>query len=145
MTDATYEARVISFPGSRGLTAVRRTAASAASQQLSSIGAGAVDDWGRDPALVRATARLGRLRWNTLVGGQHHLPSQAGALIVVNNRRFALSAAFAAVALSESTGRPVRFVGRSDVAPLGALARRLAASSSVPTRWPARCAPASWS
>lgn len=124
MTDANYEARVLTFPATRGLTAARRTAASAAAQQLPQAG-GAVDDWGRDPALVDATARLGRLRWRTLVGGQSHLPTRSGALIVVNNRRWSLAAPFVAVSLTEATGRPVRFIGRPDAAPVGALARRL--------------------
>ena len=52
MTDENYEARVISFPAARGLTAMRETAAAAAAQQLASVGAGSADDWGRDPALV---------------------------------------------------------------------------------------------
>lgn len=124
MSDADYETRVVNFPASRGLTAVRKTAATAAAQQLAQ-GGGAVDDWGRDPALVAATARLGRLRWRSLVGGHQHLPAGAGGLIVINNRRWSLAAPFVAITLSETTGRPVRFVGRPDVAPVGALARRL--------------------
>lgn len=114
MTDTDDHARVVSFPATPGVRAVRRTAASAA-----------VDDWGRDPALVAATARIGRLRWRSLVGGQSHLPPRAGALLVINNRRWSLAAPFVAVTLTEVTGRPVRFVGRPDTAPLGALGRRL--------------------
>ncbi len=125
MSDVDYEARVIALPVERTMTAARRTAATAAARQVSSWGAGAVDDWGRDPALVRATVQLGRLRWNTVVGGENRLPARAGALIVVNSRRYALSGLFTALALTTATGRPVRFVGRPDVAPVGALARRL--------------------
>ena len=125
MTDENYEARVISFPAARGLTAMRVTAAAAAAQQLASVGAGSADDWGRDPALVTLAIRLGRLRWRTLVNGHHRLPVRAGALIVVNTRRSAMTAPFAALSLTEATGRPVRFVGRPDVAPVGAFARRL--------------------
>ncbi len=44
---------------------------------------------------------------------------------MVNSRRFALTPWFVALTLSERTGRPVRFVGRPDAAPFGALARRL--------------------
>lgn len=124
MTDTDYESRVISLPAARGLNAVRRTAATAAAQQLAP-GTGAVDDWGRDPALVAATARIGRIRWNSLVGGQQHLPVRAGGLLVVNNRRFSLAAPFVAITLSELIERPVRFVGRPDRAPVGAFARRL--------------------
>ena len=36
-----------------------------------------------------------------------------------------MASVFAALALTASTGRPVRFVGRPDAAPIGALARRL--------------------
>lgn len=84
-----------------------------------------VDDWGRDPVLVGAAAALAGLRWSTTVGGTDHLPARGGALIVVNHRRGALTPVHAALALGRATGRPVRFVGRTDVAPLGALAVRL--------------------
>ena len=122
MTDANYESRVISFPGARGITAARQSAAVVAAQQL---GTGSVDDWGRDPGLVTAIAALGRLRWRSLIGGSQHLPARDGALIVVNNRRWSVAAPFVALTLTESIGRPVRFVGRPDIAPVGALARRL--------------------
>jgi hypothetical protein len=122
VTDANYEARVLSFPGARGITAVRQSAAVAAARQL---GTGSVDDWGRDPSLVTATAALGRLRFRSLIGGSQHLPARDAALIVVNNRRWSLTAPFVALTLSESIGRPVRFVGRPDTAPIGAFARRL--------------------
>lgn len=124
MTDVDYESRVVNFPGARGLTAVRKTAATAAGQQLTQTGA-AVDDWGRDPELVGVVNWLGRLRWKTLVGGQQHLPARSGGLVVVNNRRGSLAAPFVALSLSHATGRPVRFVGRPDTAPVGAFARRL--------------------
>ena len=60
-----------------------------------------------------------------MVGGAERLPVRAGALIVVNARRYALAPIFTALALTEATGRPVRFVGRPDIAPVGAFARRL--------------------
>jgi len=125
MTDSTYEDRVITLPVERTLTAARRTAADAAARQVAGVGAWHVDDWGRDPTLVNATIRLGQVRWNTVVGGQQRLPARAGALIVVNDRRYSMAPIFTALALTAATGRPVRFVGRSDVAPIGALARRL--------------------
>jgi hypothetical protein len=125
VTDSTYEDRVITLPVERTLTAARRTAADAAARQVAGVGAWQVDDWGRDPTLVNATIRLGQVRWNTVVGGQGRLPARAGALIVVNDRRYSMAPIFTALALTAATGRPVRFVGRSDVAPLGALARRL--------------------
>ena len=84
-----------------------------------------VDDWGRDPGLVRNILGLAQIRWNVSVGGDQHLPRRNGALIVVNARRFALAPIFSALAISEAVDRPVRFVGRSDSAPLGPLARRI--------------------
>lgn len=86
---------------------------------------GMVDDWGRDPGLVRGVMQLARLRWDVTVGGDQRLPRRKGALIVVNTRRFALTPIFAAFAISEAVDRPVRFVGRPDTAPIGALARRI--------------------
>ena len=91
-----------------------------------------VDDWGRDPGLVPSVGRSAQLRWNVTVGGDQHLPRRKGALVVVNARRFALAPIFAAFAISEAVDRPVRFVGRSDTAPLGPLGssdRRPARSS----------------
>lgn len=125
MSDSTYEARVITLPVERIGTAARRTAATAAARQVASFGAGAVDDWGRDPALVRASIQLGRLRWHTVIGGEDRLPTRAGALVVVNSRRWAMSNVFATLTLAHAIDRPVRFVGRPDIAPVGALARRL--------------------
>ncbi len=86
---------------------------------------GMVDDWGRDAGLVRNIIGLGRIRWNVTVGGDQHLPRRKGALIVINARRFALAPIFTALAVSEAVDRPVRFVGRSDSAPLGPFARRI--------------------
>ncbi len=87
--------------------------------------AGMVDDWGRDPRLVRGIIGVSRLRWSVSVGGDQRLPRRKGALIVVNARRFALAPIFAAFAVSEAVDRPVRFVGRSDSAPVGSFARRI--------------------
>jgi hypothetical protein len=86
---------------------------------------GMVDDWGRDPGLVRAVMQLARIRWDVAVGGDQRLPRRKGALVVVNARRFALTPIFAAFAISEAVDRPVRFVGRPDTAPVGAFARRI--------------------
>jgi hypothetical protein len=87
-------------------------------------GGGDVDDWGRDPALVSKLRRLSSARWDVAVSGHEHLPARAGALIVVNARRFSLAPVYTALALGHVTGRPVRFVGRPDVAPFGPLLQR---------------------
>jgi hypothetical protein len=92
---------------------------------LSASTAATVDDWGRDAALVGAVVRLSRLRWQVALGGEQRLPRRRGALIVVNTRRFALAPIFAAFAIGDSVGRPVRYVGRPDTAPIGAFSRRL--------------------
>lgn len=91
-----------------------------------------VDDYGRDPHLVAALAPLVRLRWKVTVAGAEHIPRDTAALLVCNSRRFSLSAVYAALALSDATDRTVRFVGRPDIAPLGALMRRVGALLAHP-------------
>jgi hypothetical protein len=84
-----------------------------------------IDDWGRDDRLARMASRLVTLRWSIDIGGAEHLPSSGAGLVVVNARQFMLTPWFTALALSRELRRPVRFVGRPDTAPIGALARRL--------------------
>jgi 1-acyl-sn-glycerol-3-phosphate acyltransferase len=91
-----------------------------------------VDDFGRDPHLVGLLAPFVKLRWDVTVGGTQHLPVRGGALLVCNSRTWALNAVYAALALSEATGRPVRFVGRPDVAPVGPFMRRIGALLARP-------------
>ena len=123
--------RVVNFPirntASRAGAAVSRAAAdiNASVTRLTDEQVGAVDDWGRDPALVRAMIRAARLRWDVTIGGDQRLPRRKGALIVVNARRLALAPIYAAFALSETVDRPVRFVGRPDTAPVGSFVRRV--------------------
>ncbi|CAN5795554.1 hypothetical protein BH20ACT4_BH20ACT4_07200 [soil metagenome] len=84
-----------------------------------------VDGWGRDGVFVQRITTLANMRWHVALGGVDRLPAKAGALIVVNVRKYSLAPVFTALALGEATGRPVRFVGRPDTAPVGALLRRL--------------------
>ena len=84
-----------------------------------------VDDWGRDPHFVGRVWALSRLRWNVAVNGHRRLPKRDGALIVVSARRFALAPVFAALSIGGAVGRPVRFVGRPDIAPIGPVMQRL--------------------
>lgn len=86
--------------------------------------ADSVDEWGRDAHLIELLTPAASLRWDVSVGGTHHLPKRNGALLVANSRRFSLSAIYAAWGLSQATGRPVRFGGRPDIAPLGPLLQR---------------------
>ncbi len=122
--------RIVNFPGrttSRAGAAVSRAAGdlTASVTWLTDEQAGIVDDWGRDPGLVRTVIRASHLRWDVTVGGDQFLPRRKGALIVVNARTLALAPVFAAFALSEVVNRPVRFVGRPDTAPVGAFMRRI--------------------
>jgi hypothetical protein len=86
---------------------------------------GRVDDWGRDPDAVARVWTLSQLRWKVNVGGHQHLPARAGALVVVNARTFALAPIYTALAVGGAIGRPVRFVGRPDTAPVGPALQRL--------------------
>jgi len=123
--------RVVNFPGrtaaSRAGAAVSRAAGdlTASVTRPTDEQTGIVDDWGRDPGLVRTVIRASRLRWDVAVGGDQLLPRRRGALVVVNARMLALAPIFSAFALSEVVNRPVRFVGRPDTAPVGAFMRRI--------------------
>lgn len=86
-----------------------------------------VDDWGRDNGFVNRIWSFSQLRWSTSVGGTEHVPKRAGALIVVNARRFALAPVFASLAIGAAVDRPVRFIGRPDIAPVGPMMQRLGA------------------
>ncbi|MGB0112374.1 MAG: hypothetical protein WBP59_04065 [Ilumatobacteraceae bacterium] len=123
--------RVVSLPvretADRAGAAVTRAASGldASVTRLTSERLGTVDDWGRDPGLVRSVLQLARVRWDVTVGGDQHLRRRKGALIIVNTRRLSLTPIFSALAISEAVDRPVRFVGRPDTAPVGAFARRI--------------------
>jgi hypothetical protein len=84
-----------------------------------------IDEWGRDDSLVRVANLLTSARWETVVGGLELVPADGPGVFVINTRRLRLTQWWVAVELSSAIGRPVRFVGRSDTAPFGALARRL--------------------
>jgi hypothetical protein len=85
----------------------------------------AVDDWGRDSTTVQIAHGLAMVRWSVSLGGAHHVPPHGGALVVASARRFAQTVPMVAWALQRHSGRPVRFVGRPDVAPLGPFVQRL--------------------
>ena len=122
---------VITFPVRRGAEiatgAVSRAASevSAGSARLVAEHAGTVDDWGRDSRFTDHVKLASKLRWKVSVGGDQHLPRKGGALIVVNARQLALAPIFAAFAIGDAVDRPVRFVGRPDTAPIGAISRRI--------------------
>ena len=91
-----------------------------------------VDDYGRDSHLVAALSPIARLRWDVHVTGAENIPAESAALLVCNSRRYSLGAVYAALALTEACGRTVRFVGRPDTAPVGALMRRVGALLAHP-------------
>ena len=115
-------ADVVTFPARTARDQVERTAV-----QVQSWSANDVDDWGRDDGFVSRVWALSRLRWTISVGGATHLPERAGALVIVNTRRFALAPLFAALSIGDAIDRPVRFVGRPDSAPVGPVLQRLGA------------------
>lgn len=90
-----------------------------------------IDGWGRDPGAVRRLRWWARLRWQVDVDGAEQLPRR-GALIVVNSRRLALAPVFTALAVGSRVDRPVLFVGRGDMAPLGPALQRVGAVQALP-------------
>ena len=119
-------ADVIAFPA-RTVGAQATGLAATTARTLRAWTANQVDDWGRDNAFVNRVWSASQVRWSISVGGTEHLPRRSGALIVVNARRFALAPLFAALAIGAELDRPVRFVGRPDVAPIGPMMQRLGA------------------
>jgi 1-acyl-sn-glycerol-3-phosphate acyltransferase len=119
-------ADVISLPA-RTVGSQTASLASNAAGQVRVWTANEVDDWGRDNGFVDRFWAASRLRWRISVGGAEHVPKRAGALVVVNARRFALAPLFASLAIGAAVDRPVRFVGRPDIAPVGPLMQRLGA------------------
>ncbi len=92
----------------------------------------AVDDWGRDERFSDRVRSVSGLRWDVIIGGQQHLDRVRGALIVVNSRRFSLAPIWSALHLGRALDRPVRFVGRPDLAPAGPALQRLGGLLSDP-------------
>lgn len=99
--------------------------ASLMTSPVESWSANRVDDWGRDNEFTNRVWAASHARWDISVGGTQHLPKRAGGLIVVNSRRWALAPFFAALAIGARVDRPVRFVGRPDIAPIGPMMQRL--------------------
>lgn len=130
MSTAQRIADVITLPA-RAVGDRTASMAAGAAGQVRVWTANEVDDWGRDNGFVDRFWAASRLRWDTCVGGAEHVPKRAGALIVVNSRRFALAPIFAALAIGAAVDRPVRFVGRPDIAPLGPLMQRMGALLAI--------------
>ncbi len=124
-------AQVVTFPARTMGTvtgAVAATAVGSARRWFSDE----VDDWGRDEGTVNRMWTMSRVRWDISVGGAGVLPKRSGALIVVNARRFALAPIFAALSIGTEIDRPVRFVGRPDLAPFGPMMQRMGALLPIP-------------
>lgn len=108
-------ANVVALPARRAVPIVQRRI----------TGRYEVDDWGRDPELVRVLGNVADLRWSVSLGGAQHLRHRRGTLVVTNARRFALTPLMVALALGDELKRPVRFVGRPDAVPSGPWLRRV--------------------
>jgi hypothetical protein len=124
-------ADVVTLPV-RNVGAGAASVAGAAADQIRVWTANEVDDWGRDNGFVDRVWTASRMRWNIQVGGAEHIPKRKGALIVVNTRRFALAPIFTALAIGGAVDRPVRFVGRPDIAPVGPMMQRLGGLLAIP-------------
>ncbi|NND75301.1 MAG: hypothetical protein HKN44_09875 [Ilumatobacter sp.] len=120
-------ARVIQFPARNGggFASGAVASTSAVIRRFTEDPRGHVDDWGRDAGMFRVWSALSELRWDVSTGGEHHLPRNKGALIVVNGNSFTPTRVFSAFAISRTIDRPVRFVGRPDGTALGAFAQSL--------------------
>lgn len=119
-------ADVITLPA-RNISGQATELATSSARTFRAWTANEVDDWGRDNGFVSRVWSASQLRWSTSVGGAEHLPKRVGALIVVNARRYALAPLFASLAIGAEVDRPVRFIGRPDVAPIGPMLQRLGA------------------
>jgi len=84
-----------------------------------------VDDWGRDARFTDRIRSVSGLRWDVMIDGQDRLERVGGGLVVVNTRRWSLSPIWSALHLGRALDRPVRFVGRPDIAPAGPALQRL--------------------
>ena len=84
-----------------------------------------LDPWGADPQLVDLLDPIVGVAWRVQATGTEHLPS-SGPVVLVTNRRVGLAEPFiVGRAVRKATGRRVRFLGIPDVAPAGAVLRRL--------------------
>ena len=124
-------AQVITFPA-RTMGSATGAVASTAVGSARRWFADEVDDWGRDEGKVNRMWAMSRVRWHISVGGAGVLPKRSGALIVVNARRFALAPVFTALSIGAEIDRPVRFVGRPDLAPFGPMMQRMGALLPIP-------------
>lgn len=84
-----------------------------------------VDDWGRDVHTVRWASRVAGVRWSPSIGGLDELPDSGPALLVCNTRRFALTPLLVTWAVGRALDRPVRFIGRPEIAPIGPIMRQI--------------------
>ena len=88
-------------------------------------GTNEIDPWGMDPDVTSAARGLATLRWDITVGGGDHVPPSGPALLVANRQLFGATPLLVATGIGRATGRPVRFTGIADIAPVGPMLRRL--------------------
>ena len=121
MSTPTYEARVITLPVERTLTAARARRRRAAPARSPPVGTWPSTTGAATRARRRRCRRSAALRWNTVVGGAERLPGAGRRADRRQRPPLRAGADLRGVgARRRATGRPVRFVGRPDIAPVGA-------------------------
>lgn len=103
---------------------MNRLASAGAALHRQFAGTNSVDEWGMDADTVGLTRFFASLRWHTDVVGAAHVPPRGPALLIANRRSFDTTPVLVATTLGGACGRPVRFAGVPDLAPLGPFLRR---------------------
>jgi hypothetical protein len=88
-----------------------------------------VDPFGLDPQLADLAAPVARAIVRVAVTGDEHVPSEGGAVLVVNRGFGVFEPAAVAVAVQRATGRRLRVIGAPTAPLLSGLFRRLGAIS----------------
>jgi hypothetical protein len=91
-----------------------------------------VDRWGFDARVAAALDPLTALRWPVRVRGVEAVPVSGPTVVVLARGLDPVAPAAVATALRRATGRPARFLGLPDVAPVGPLLRRIGGAVARP-------------
>jgi 1-acyl-sn-glycerol-3-phosphate acyltransferase len=91
-----------------------------------------IDPFGLDPQLCDATVPVVDVAVRVRVEGAQHLPSEGGAVLVMNRGLGLLESTALALAIRHEVGRRLRVVGTPGVPFVGGLLRRLGSISASP-------------
>ena len=91
-----------------------------------------VDRWGFDARVAGALDPLTALRWPVRVRGLEAVPPSGPTVVVLARRLDPAAPVAVATALRRATGRPARFLGVPDVAPVGPFLRRIGGAVARP-------------